>query len=239
MSRAPGMGRSASRRTSRDTRSVSSKSSGRLNCAHAVWVSGWKRRATASIVWRGAGDERLDLGEGKRCGRVRDGEHLGPRLALAGPFQPREGSARSPSARRASRVGPPPHQPQQRPCQQAEHGSRDRPHPDMPALPQPHACRARAATATEARPRGRAASPANSAAARWRISCLRISGLASCARLRLARATLRLPQPRRKSLREGAAHLVGRRSQAAALIGEPYAGGLADRQPSPRKPPPH
>src|SRR5580704_11852143 len=69
-------------------------------------------------------------------------------------------------------------------------------------------CRALGETATEERPPGTEAFPANSAGAVLRFSCA----------FSLGGSTFRLPEPRRKSVREGAAHLVVGRRQAAAPI---------------------
>jgi hypothetical protein len=76
-----GMWQSASRRTSRHSRSPSNKTSGKVICAHALPLrdaSGMRRLDRRS----GAGDERFNLGEGKWGGRVRDCEHLAPGVSL-------------------------------------------------------------------------------------------------------------------------------------------------------------
>src|SRR5271166_3648520 len=95
------MWRSASRRTSLLNRSVSSSTSGRLNCAQAVVVSGWKRRATAATVaWAPAknGSSSVKENGGVESAIASTFTHA----SRSTTFQPPDGSARSPSARRAS-----------------------------------------------------------------------------------------------------------------------------------------
>ena len=101
MSRAPGIERSASRRRSRDTRSLRSNSSGRVNFAHAVGSLGWKRRDTASIVWRAlaaSGSISVNQNGSVLLAMASTSDHASRSLAV----HARDGSDRSPSARRAS-----------------------------------------------------------------------------------------------------------------------------------------
>ena len=131
------MWRSASRRTSRQRRSPNSRTSARLNCAQGRVGLRMQAARDRLDCLAGAGDERIELGEGKRCGRVRDGAHLAPRLLLAaGPGARWLGQIAEREA--CFGVGPPPHQPRKRPCQESENASRDRPPPYVPALPQPY-----------------------------------------------------------------------------------------------------
>ena len=97
----PGMVRSASRRRSRDTRSVNSKTSGTLNCAHGLWVSGCSRPATASMIWRAlatSGSISVKENGAVASAMASTSDHA----SRSRTFQAREGSARSPSATRAS-----------------------------------------------------------------------------------------------------------------------------------------
>jgi hypothetical protein len=81
-------------------------------------------------------------------------------------------------------------------------------------------CQVPRETATEVQPPGTGASLANNGGAVRRISC---------AVSRASRgSTFRISEPRRKPIRESAAHLgIGRR-QATAPIGQPNASGFAD-----------
>jgi hypothetical protein len=100
MSRAPGIARSASRRRSRDTRSLRSNSSGKVNFAHAVGSLGWKRRDTASIVLRAlaaSGSISVNQNGSVSLAMARTSDHASRSFAA----HARDGSDSSPRARRA------------------------------------------------------------------------------------------------------------------------------------------
>ena len=100
MSRAPGIVLSASRRRSRDTRSVRSRISGKVNFAQAVGSSGWKRRDTASIVWRAlaaSGSISVNQNGSVLLAMASTSDHASRSPAVHAS----DGSASSPSATRA------------------------------------------------------------------------------------------------------------------------------------------
>ena len=167
----------------------------------------------------GAGGERLDLGEPERGGRVRDGEHLRPRVPLARRSTRATARQMSPSATRASAFA------RRRTSRTSGHASRPSTAATIAQIQTWPLCQSHTIPSTSSDSHGSATASdqqrlrPDSAAAVCRISC----ALSGC-----ALGAFRLPQSRRKPVRKRAAHLLGGSSQATPLIGQPDACRLAD-----------
>ena len=97
---------------------------------------GWKRRDTASIVWRAlaaSGSISVNQNGSVLLAMASTSDHAS--RSLARPRARRFGQIAERQAR--FRVRAPSHQPQQRPCQEAQHCCDNRPDPDAAGLPEP------------------------------------------------------------------------------------------------------
>ncbi len=131
------MWRSASRRTSRHSCSVNSRTSGRLNCAQAVRASGWKRRATTSMVARAR--SKIGSSSVKERGAVASAiASTSAQAFCSTTLQPARRLCQIAESEAGLPVRPPADDSCERPGQQAQNGGRNRPNPNPSALPEPH-----------------------------------------------------------------------------------------------------